>query len=815
MASTPASSKQPDGKGLADEGARWIKRIDAAAAAEKDWLKAAHSATVSYRGEDNLDGDASADDLFDYNIIHSNVETIVPAIINSPPIPEVRRRFGDDDPAARLLGQIIERAIDVQIDDGKLDVELEALAQDGFLAGRGLIRLRFMSDDDRSETDDAELAELSEADDGADGVANASDYDAPGADPEPGADADDEPQAPVPQTNERIVFEAVPWADARHGPAKRWDQVPWWAFRHAMSCEDVDDFQDRNLVAAQTRDTDEPRADMDSDETIWEIWDARSRSVIFVREHDKKVLKKQPDPLKLSKFFPIADPVQPITVNGRLAPVCPVTIYRVLAEELDVITKRIRKLTKLLKVRALFLGSIPDLAKLSTLDDGEFAAVEDVEQFAAENGLDKAIAWWPIDQIISVLAQLHIQRESTKEAIYEVTGISDIVRGASAPSETATAQNIKSQWGSLRIQKMQRMMQRAARDIMVMMSEIIPDKFSMATLQKITGISLAPAPGDTQEDQQAKLGALALMKQPVATSYRVDVETDSTIRADMSMKRQDATGFLGASGQFFSAVGPLVEPRGPLPMAAVAEIYVSFTRLFDLGKNVEDTLDQMVALAKQKAEEAAKAPQQAPPPNPELIKAQGEAQAKQGDLQIRGQEIQQKDRQAQISADTELKKTAAQVSADRWKATLAALVQIEVARIGAKADTDSAILDAQLEGMLGFAQMEHDKLAQDGGGLGAADPSGAVSAQPATPADGAIPAAPSAPPNRPLRAGAQQHQAITQALDGLAGHQGATAAALAQVADAIKATAAAHSAPKRVVFGPDGRPAGIETVVNQ
>ena len=53
----------------------------------------------------------------------------------------------------------------------------------------------------------------------------------------------------------------------------------------------------------------------------------------------------------------------------------------------------------------------------------------------------------------AVLNFLYQQREQSKQAIYEITGISDIVRGASHSSETATAQQIKTEWGSLRIKK--------------------------------------------------------------------------------------------------------------------------------------------------------------------------------------------------------------------------------------------------------------------------------------------------------------------------------------------------------------------------
>jgi hypothetical protein len=52
----------------------------------------------------------------------------------------------------------------------------------------------------------------------------------------------------------------------------------------------------------------------------------------------------------------------------------------------------------------------------------------------------------PIDGLAKIVLQLVEQREQVKQTIYEVTGISDIVRGASKADETATAQQIKGRW---------------------------------------------------------------------------------------------------------------------------------------------------------------------------------------------------------------------------------------------------------------------------------------------------------------------------------------------------------------------------------
>ena len=49
----------------------------------------------------------------------------------------------------------------------------------------------------------------------------------------------------------------------------------------------------------------------------------------------------------------------------------------------------------------------------------------------------------PFDAVSEALKQLYDSRDRTKQVLYEVTGLSDLVRGASDPRTTATAEQIK------------------------------------------------------------------------------------------------------------------------------------------------------------------------------------------------------------------------------------------------------------------------------------------------------------------------------------------------------------------------------------
>lgn len=564
----------------------WMERIQAAERREDDWTREALAAERAY----SVDTKSVEGKLYDFNILHSNVETIVPAIYNSTPAPDIRRRFSSEDPEAKNYADMIERAISVQIDDNRLDTEVESLAQDAFIAGRGIVRLRFMADFQPDEMGQERPA------------------------------------------NERIAFEAVSWRDFRFGPAKRWEDVSWVAFRHSIPREEIEKLSDEDLLAAQAYGEAAATSDNEEDDTeVWEVWDKDKREVIFIRADDRKMFKRETDPLRLPDFFPVPKPVQPICVTGKLTPVCPFSVYKKLADELDKTTQRINKIISGLKVRGLVAGSAEDIMALARAEDNELVTADGLESLAQTGGLDKAIMWWPIETAMAVLKELYVTRETTKQAIYEITGISDIVRGASDAGETATAQNIKTQWGSLRIQKMQRLIQRQVRDIFVMMADIITTHFSPKTLQAMTGIQIT--------SQMAQL-----MQQPVTAAYRVDIESDSTIKADLTRARGEMAEFLNGSGQFFSAMAPIIQ-ADPSMAEPVAEIYSAFARQFSLGKQAEDALERMAAQAKQVAQQ--------PRPNPEAEKMKADMQIKQAEmqadqqrtqaeLQLKGQEGQQK-----------------------------------------------------------------------------------------------------------------------------------------------------------------------------
>ena len=169
------------------------------------------------------------------------------------------------------------------------------------------------------------------------------------------------------------------------------------------------------------------------------------------------------------------------------------TLYQDQANELDILSDRIKGLVDALKVRGFYDAANPDLNRLFTEgDNNTLIPVKNYAAFAEKGGLGGALQFVPLSDVVQALQQLYAARESCKQVIYEVTGMSDIMRGASVAAESATAQQIKAQFASMRLNTMKEEMGRFARDILRMKAEVMCSKYQPETLIAISGIQYTP-----------------------------------------------------------------------------------------------------------------------------------------------------------------------------------------------------------------------------------------------------------------------------------------------------------------------------------
>jgi hypothetical protein len=160
-------------------------------------------------------------------------------------------------------------------------------------------------------------------------------------------------------------------------------------------------------------------------------------------------------------------------------------LYAHLAEDLNETSRRISSLTEKIKVRGGYNSANRDIAGLLTAEDGKMLPVDGVDLMSG--GLQNHIWLVPLVEWMNALKELYLAREQIKQAIYEVMGISDIMRGATNPHETATAQRIKGTMGVGRLGEQKQNVANFVRDLLRMKAAIIAKNFDAETLTQMTG----------------------------------------------------------------------------------------------------------------------------------------------------------------------------------------------------------------------------------------------------------------------------------------------------------------------------------------
>lgn len=600
VATTQVETPADFGGDTAAEFKRWLAEIQTAQKHFDAWYKRGRKILKRYRDE----RDAATESAIKFNILWSNVQTLQPALYAKTPKPQVDRRHLDQDPVGRVASLILERSLSHALEAYEFDEVMKAVRDDYLLVGRGTAWVR---------------------------------YEPTYGEPTPGPDG--EPFKPV--AYETAPCDYVGWQDFLHGIAPRWPLVPWVARQMHLTREQlVERFGDEvgravPLKPINGMDPDSAKAygDVFSRAHVWEIWDKGTKTALWLCPDYPQLLDRKPDPLGLRDFFPCPRPLLATTTTDSLIPVPDYCEYQDQAQELDELSARIALLTKALKVAGVYDQSAAGLQRL--LQEGcenELIPVDNWAAFAQNGGMKGSVAFMPLEEIANTLLQLYAARDKVKQDLYEVTGLSDIIRGASMASETATAQRIKGQFASLRLTDRQNEVARFARDIIRLKAEIMSEHFAPQTLLTASGYEYMPG-----ADPQVFMAAVELLQNDALRGFRIDIETDSTVAPDQQAEQESRVAFLQAMGGFLQQAIPVVQG---VPQAAplMAEMLTFAARGFKAGRQLEQAFDQFGQTINQMAQAAQG--EQGPDPAQEMA-LQGE-QMKMQALQVKTQADMQK-----------------------------------------------------------------------------------------------------------------------------------------------------------------------------
>lgn len=642
---------------------------------------------------------ASGNNEAKFNIFWSNVQTLVPAVYARMPKADVSRRFVDNDPVGRVGSLLIERCLDYEIEHyTDFRSAMHNCVLDRFLGGRGVSWVRY---DPIVKAQEVEITE-----------------DVP--DPQDNT-SDDGEREPA----EEIDYECTPtdyvyWKDFGHSTARTWEEVTsvWrWVYMTEESLKarfpvtwkkvPIDTGPEK---LNRTRSGSGEKGNNDRAK-VCELWDKEKGKVYWFAKGCQDFIDERDDPLDLEGFFPCPRPLYATITTDSLVPVPDFVLYQDQANELDILSDRIDGLIKALRVRGIYDASQPALQRLLTEgDNNSLIGTDKWQAFSEKGGLKGSIDLLPIEIFASALLTAYQARADVKAQVYEITGISDIVRGQGAASETATAQQIKGQYAGLRLKAMQEGVAIFASELLRIKAQIICTKYQDKTI-----LAYAAAAQMSKEDQALIPEALQLLRNDPLRCFRIEVAADSLVQLDEEQTKQDRMAFLAATSNFLREAVPAGQQVPELVPAMMAMLKFG-TAGFKAARTIEGTLDAALLKLEQKSAQAAANPQ----PNPEVQKAQMEAQHDQqkqqmqlqADAQVEQMRLQHTQQMEQVRGQAEAQRmqmtqqhdaSMAQMTTrldqafDKWEAQLKAATQIDTALISAgKSPIGPAAAAAQL-----------------------------------------------------------------------------------------------------------------------
>ena len=606
------ASKDPEKQ--TGERAYWSEEITKAKRRFQTFWDAGDTVIDAYRMQKSDGNEVVSKDR--YNVLYSSTETIRPNLYAQRPTVRIKMRNRDaNNPQSKMMARLLEGSIEYVIEEEDIDEVMESVVEDYLLPGIGVAWVRYEPNIEDTKDKEGDVSSK--------------------------------------LLDEMVKIDYIYWQDWVCGTARNWKTVPWVAKRTYMNKEQaIKRFgaETARGLSYLTRETTKRDADVGSDTAeIWEIWCKTSKSAYWYCEsYPSDLLDKKEDPLRLKNFFPCPRPLRAIANTRSFVPRALYSQYKTQADTLNVLTKRIRLLGEALRVVGVFDGSQQKLSDLLNPASGNrMIPIDSWAAFAQAGGIKGNVEWLPLDQIVQTLVQLQQAREVCKNEIYEVTGFSDIVRGVSKASETLGAQNLKANWAGARVRKMQKEVQRFARDVIAIVGEVISEHCEPATVAMFSGVDMPtaelvqanPQALAQMQNMQTALQMIRVEAKRVAT---IDIETDSTIMADEEAQRKDRMDFLGAAGAFLQQAVPAMTATpelGPL----LAAMLMFTVRTFPASRPIEEEFEKVQQVLETRGQQ------------PQQGNKEGEAQAQSAQAV------------AQIRAQTEQAKISTQAQMDQQK----------------------------------------------------------------------------------------------------------------------------------------------------
>lgn len=583
----------------------------------KKWFRRFHKmgdkTVKQYLDERTAQDDEFGEYSTKLNLFYSNIVTLMSMLYGRVPKVEADRRFADaDDDVARVAGQMLTRILNTDIEAAGEDIAsvFRNGIQDRLIVGLGTARLQYQLYEQAVNTP-----------------------------PIMGADGEEL----APEVNEqKIEAEWVDtvythWRDILWSPARTHPEVWWKAYRSYLNKEK---FKarfpkiDLKKITFSSKGPIYPKQAEDDQDVnqveVWEIWDKDHKCVYWWTESYEEILDHMDDPLELEGFWPDPPPLISNITTLRYLPKPDFAMAQDLYREINELETRITMLTRACKAVGVYNKAEEGIKRIFTEGvENDLIPVDNWAAFSERGGVEGAIDWVPIKDIAEVVTILSQKQAEKIQQLYQVTGMNDIMRGAAqAGSErvSATQRKLEANYGSIRIEALQNEFARWVGDLQGIKAEIIAKHYQPESIIQQSNIMATP-------DAQFAQAAVALIKDPEKSRWKITVRPETLAIADYAQLKQDRVEYINGMATFLQSSAPILELE-PGAKNMLIQLMKWGLAGFRGSNEIEGIIDS----------EMAKMEKNPPPPkqDPAMVKAQAEKEKMGMEMQMSQQENQAK-----------------------------------------------------------------------------------------------------------------------------------------------------------------------------
>lgn len=460
--------------------------------------------------------------------------------------------------------------------------------------------------------------------------------------------------------DERVFLESQLYAALYvESDTRKWNEVTRCAYEYHYSYRDfIQKFGEAGLQKIAMSEVDEHRTGKPI--IVFEYWGKMPKEVRWLAETSDDFLSPQTgldrdrnidipkleevdeeisdydnsDLYGLTGFFPSAEPM---VMNNPTKSFWPTPEYFQVAdilEDVHGIVSRMFLLTKAIRVRFLYDSSVPQLSSLiGETGEGGGLGIPNLEDnlIRGKGTLATLVQYFPVDEMITGLNNMYTAFEQRLNMFYQITGLSDLLRGQTDPNSDKTygERQMEGKFALNRIEPYQRKVQEWIKDNYLLGMEMGLKMFSEKTIDEY----IVPQTLD-QEDKQRYVPSLELLKSNKRRRFRVDFETDSTIAINQGWRREQAIQTANAITKMMESTAKVAQD---MPELAATELKLMEHVVGELtdGKLFVDEIRDSIQTSIDKAMQPK--PQE---PNVDIEKVKLQGQALTADIQFKHLQLQ-------------------------------------------------------------------------------------------------------------------------------------------------------------------------------